>query len=94
MRPEAQAPELVFKMVIKEPLIAILPSDHRLAAREAIDPRDIAGETFISVSKTAPVLRVVIDDPGPADGTQPPPCPGSRSRLLNTPPWPSSGHAR
>ncbi len=62
MRPEAQAPHLVFKLVIKEPLVAILPSDHRLAAYEAIDPRDIAGETFISVSKTAPTLRVVIDD--------------------------------
>jgi LysR family hca operon transcriptional activator len=62
MRPEAQAPDLVFKLVTKEPLVAILPSDHRLAAYEAIDPRDIAGETFISVSKTAPVLRVIIDD--------------------------------
>ena len=46
----------------KEPLVAVLPSDHRLAAREAIDPQDIAGETFISVSNTAPTLRVVIDD--------------------------------
>jgi LysR family transcriptional regulator, hca operon transcriptional activator len=62
MRPEAQAPDLVFKLVTKEPLVAILPSDHRLAAYEAIDPHDIAGETFISVSNTAPTLRVVIDD--------------------------------
>jgi LysR family hca operon transcriptional activator len=62
MRPEAQAPDLVFKVVTKEPLVVILPSDHRLAASEAIDPRDVAGETFISVSQTAPVLRVVIDD--------------------------------
>ena len=62
MRPEAQAPDLVFKVVTREPLVAILPSDHRLAAYEAIDPHDIAGETFISVSKTAPVLRAVIDD--------------------------------
>jgi len=62
MRPEAQAPDLVFKVVTKEPLVAILPSDHRLAAYEAIDPHDIAGETFISVSNTAPTLRVVIHD--------------------------------
>src|SRR6266850_2453014 len=54
--------DLVFKVVTKEPLVVILPSDHRLAANRAIDPHDIAGETFISVSKTAPVLRVVIDD--------------------------------
>jgi len=62
MRPEAQAPDLVFKVVIKEPLVVILPSDHRLAAHEAIDPHDVRGETFISVSKTAPVLRVIIDE--------------------------------
>jgi len=62
MRPEAQAPDLVFKAVTREPLVVILPSDHRLAAHQAIDPHDLAGETFISVSKTAPVLRVVIDD--------------------------------
>ena len=62
MRPEAQAPDLVFKVVTREPLVAILPSDHRLAAYEAVDPHDIVGETFISVSKTAPVLRVVIDE--------------------------------
>jgi LysR family transcriptional regulator, hca operon transcriptional activator len=40
----------------------VLPSDHRLASHRAIDPQAIAGETFISVSKTAPVLRTVIDD--------------------------------
>jgi LysR family hca operon transcriptional activator len=62
MRPEAQAPDLIFKVVTREPLVVILPSDHRLAAFEAIDPHDVAGETFISVSQTAPVLRVVIDD--------------------------------
>ena len=62
MRPEATAPDLVYKVVTKEPLVAILPSDHRLAGYKAIEPHDIAGETFISVSNTAPTLRVVIDD--------------------------------
>jgi LysR family hca operon transcriptional activator len=45
-----------------------LPSNHRLAAREAIRPQEIAGETFISVSGTAlsvsdkqPALRRAID---------------------------------
>jgi len=52
----------VFKLVTKEPLVVVLPSDHRLASREAIGPQEIAGETFISVSNTAPTLRVVIDD--------------------------------
>ena len=62
LRPETQATDLAFKLVTKEPLVVVLPSDHRLASLEAINPQDIAGETFIGVSDTAPVLRVVIDD--------------------------------
>src|SRR3984957_2893821 len=62
MRPEAQTPDLIYRPVRKEPLVAVLPSDHRLAACDAIDPHDIVGETFISVSNTAPALRVVIND--------------------------------
>src|SRR5258708_11901862 len=62
MRPEAQAPDLAYRLVPKEPLAAVLPSDHRLAARDAIAPHDIAGETFVSVSDTAPVLRIIIND--------------------------------
>src|SRR2546426_5588016 len=30
MRPEAQAPDLAFRVVTREPLVAVLPSDHRL----------------------------------------------------------------
>lgn len=62
MRPEAQTPDLVYRLVTKEPLVAVLPDDHRLAAHDVIDPRDIVGETFVSVSNTAPALRVVIND--------------------------------
>ncbi len=40
------------------PLVAVLRSDHRLAALEAIGPHDLVGETFISVAETAPTLRV------------------------------------
>jgi DNA-binding transcriptional LysR family regulator len=42
--------------------VVVLPSDHRLAARKAISAQDLVGETFVSVSDTAPVLRAVIDD--------------------------------
>jgi LysR family hca operon transcriptional activator len=62
MRREAQAPDLAYRLVTKEPLVVVLPSDHRLASRRTIDIREIAGETFISVSSTAPALRVVIND--------------------------------
>jgi LysR family transcriptional regulator, hca operon transcriptional activator len=53
---------LAFRLLVKEPLVVILPGDHRLAALKAISPRDLAGETFVAVSNTAPVLRVVIDN--------------------------------
>jgi LysR family hca operon transcriptional activator len=62
LRSERQTPDLEYRLLTKEPLVVILPSDHRLAAAKAIDPRALSGETFITVSKTAPTLRVVIDD--------------------------------
>src|SRR6476661_152249 len=62
LRREKGAPELAYRVLVKEPLVVILPSDHRLAAHKAISPSDLRGETFVTVSDTAPVLRVVIDD--------------------------------
>jgi LysR family hca operon transcriptional activator len=61
LRPEANMPDLEFRLVTKEPLVVVLPSDHRLASLDEIDPHEIVGETFINVSGTAPALRVVID---------------------------------
>src|SRR5712692_7914705 len=62
LRRERGVPELAFRLLVKEPLMVVLPRDHRLAAREAISPGDLVGETFVTVSNTAPVLRVVIDN--------------------------------
>jgi len=62
LRHERGVPELAFRPLVKEPLVVILPSDHRLAALTAISPRDLVGETFVGVSDTAPVLRAVIDN--------------------------------
>ena len=62
LRREKGVPGLAFRLLVKEPLMVILPSDHRLAALQAISPRDFAGETFVIVSDTAPVLRAVIDN--------------------------------
>jgi len=53
---------LAFRLLVKEPLAVILPADHRLAALKSISPRDLVGETFVTVSNTAPVLRMVIDN--------------------------------
>jgi LysR family hca operon transcriptional activator len=62
LRREKGVPELAYRVLVKEPLMVVLPSDHRLAAHKAISPKDLAGETFVIVSDTAPVLRAVIDD--------------------------------
>ena len=42
--------------------MVVLPSNHRLAALKSISPRDLVDEPFVTVSNTAPVLRVVIDN--------------------------------
>jgi LysR family hca operon transcriptional activator len=62
LRREHGVPELAFRLLVKEPLVVVLPSDHRLAARKTISPGDLVGETFVGVSHTAPVLRAIIDD--------------------------------
>ena len=62
LRREQGFPELAFRLLVKEPLLVVLPSDHRLAALKAISPADLVGETFVTVAHTAPVLRGVIDN--------------------------------
>jgi LysR family hca operon transcriptional activator len=46
---------------MREPLVAVLPRGHRLAAEKNVRPRDLAGEVFISPTRTAPALKTVID---------------------------------
>jgi LysR family transcriptional regulator, hca operon transcriptional activator len=62
MRPEANRPDLDYKVVTTEPLIVALPSDHRLASRDAIEIHELKGEVFLAMSDTAPTLQVVIDN--------------------------------
>jgi LysR family transcriptional regulator, hca operon transcriptional activator len=62
LRRESRSPDLEFKLVAKEPLVAVMPSDHPLARQSAIGANDLKGQIFISVSSTAPALRRVIDE--------------------------------
>ena len=62
LRREKGLPDLAFRLLVKEPLLVILPSNHRLAALKFIDAKDLKGEIFVTVSRTAPVLRAVIDE--------------------------------
>jgi LysR family transcriptional regulator, hca operon transcriptional activator len=57
-----ERPDLEYKVVLKEPLMVILPSDHRLAHHKAIDVHELARETFIGISTVPRVLRAVIAD--------------------------------
>jgi LysR family transcriptional regulator, hca operon transcriptional activator len=54
-------PDLAFKLVLKEPLVAILPRAHPLAERKTFDPRDLEGETFLGVSHIPRVLRRAVN---------------------------------
>ena len=62
MRPEPHTEDLAYRRVLTEPLVLVFPSDHRLAAQEAVDLREIVGETFIIPSNTAPTLHSLIAD--------------------------------
>src|ERR1700724_3391210 len=54
--------DLGYELVEREPLIVLMPSDHRLTSREAIHPREFVGEIFIGGSNKATVLRAVTED--------------------------------
>jgi LysR family transcriptional regulator, hca operon transcriptional activator len=62
LRPEQQSLGLSFKLLAKEPLIAVLPAGHRLASSKKIRPEDLAREIYVSSSRTSPVLQSVIED--------------------------------
>ena len=54
--------DLTYQVVDREPLIVLMPSDHRLTAKQAIHPRELVGEIFIGGSNKASVLRAVTED--------------------------------
>jgi LysR family transcriptional regulator, hca operon transcriptional activator len=54
--------DLCYEVVDHEPLIVLLPSDHRLTSRKAIQPREFVGEIFIGGSNKASVLHDVTED--------------------------------
>jgi LysR family transcriptional regulator, hca operon transcriptional activator len=62
LRPETNSLGLDFKLLAKEPLIAVLPTSHRLASSKKIRPQDLAREIYVSSSRTSPVLQSVIQD--------------------------------
>ena len=62
LRQERDAPGIVFTRLIDEPLIVLMPTDHRLAARDAIAAEDIVEEQLVGVPHDkSPALRSVTD---------------------------------
>jgi len=53
--------DLEYRVISREKLIVLMPSDHRLTARTAIRPDELVGETFIMASNKAKVLHDVIE---------------------------------
>ncbi len=62
MRREAGLADLEFRQVAREAIVAVMPSDHRLAKKKSVTAEEIAREHFMHMSGTAPVMRQVIDD--------------------------------
>lgn len=62
LRLEAETAGVSFKFLSREPLITVLPADHRLTSCKKIRPQDLAHEIFISSARTSPVLKSVVQD--------------------------------
>ncbi|MDB5378187.1 MAG: transcriptional regulator [Rubritepida sp.] len=62
LRPEKNAPGVVYRLLRTEPLIVLMPAGHRLAEKAAVAPREIAGEILVGVpNSNSPALRAVTD---------------------------------
>ncbi|TCM14239.1 LysR family hca operon transcriptional activator [Novosphingobium sp. PhB165] len=54
-------PDVTYQVVASERLVAILPSDHRLASGTEVSPADLVGENLIGFSDVPHILRDVVD---------------------------------
>ncbi|MDE1150449.1 MAG: LysR family transcriptional regulator [Azospirillaceae bacterium] len=62
LRHERDAAGIVFTRLMDEPLIVLMPADHRLTARDAITAQDIVGQPLVGVPHDkSPALRLVTD---------------------------------
>jgi LysR family hca operon transcriptional activator len=54
-------PDLKYKLIVQEPLVAIMRADHPLAARPVFNPHDLVGERFIGISAIPRILRGAVN---------------------------------
>lgn len=62
LRREKPTTGINFKLLAREPLVALVPAGHRLAKHRTIRPQELERETYINPARMAPVLRSVIED--------------------------------
>ncbi len=62
LRPERNMPGVVFENFAVEPLVVLMPADHRLAIRPTVRPHDLVDERLVGApAAKSPVLRAVTD---------------------------------
>ncbi|RZL20869.1 MULTISPECIES: LysR family transcriptional regulator [unclassified Rhodococcus (in: high G+C Gram-positive bacteria)] len=61
LRPPVKAPEIVVELLRNEPLMAVVPVQHRLATYTAIDLDDLAGENFIGYRAPSTMYDTLIN---------------------------------
>jgi DNA-binding transcriptional LysR family regulator len=72
LRPPVRTHELSVEVIRSEPLIAVLPSDHRLADAEEVSVAELADEPFVTYApQVRSVLHGVVEDACAAHGFQP-----------------------
>ena len=60
IRPEEHMEDLIYRRVRTDPLVFVLPKDHRLASQAAIAPQEVANEAFLLPSRAAPAVRRIV----------------------------------
>jgi DNA-binding transcriptional LysR family regulator len=72
LRPPVRSRGLTVEAIRSEPLIAVLPSTHRLAARDEIPPAEFADEPFVVyAAQLRSVLRELVEEACAAHGFAP-----------------------
>lgn len=63
--------DLQYMCLAQETLVVLMPKDHELGAKAALEPQHLIGEPFIAMGEKARVLRAVIDRYLEQAGVQP-----------------------
>lgn len=54
-------PDVTYQVIAHEPIVVILPREHPLAQRPAIDPKEIDPHAFVGYTDTPHILRGIVD---------------------------------